>query len=119
MHTTEGAGWADCAVSPGPFYEPEFLPGARAVITGYLVPMLTAAPAVTAARVQAIPAPVKGHQMAKAALEMAILDAELRASPGRNARIWRGASTHVRQANRRPDRRLRAPKLKSSVDHPP
>jgi o-succinylbenzoate synthase len=41
--------------------------------------MLTAAPAVTAARVQAVLAPVKGHQMAKAALETAVLDAELRA----------------------------------------
>jgi o-succinylbenzoate synthase len=79
VHTTEGAGWADCAVSTGPFYEPEFLSGARAVMAEYLVPMLTAAQAVTAARVQAVLAPVKGHQMAKAALETAVLDAELRA----------------------------------------
>jgi O-succinylbenzoate synthase len=78
-HTSDGPGWADCAVSSGPFYEPEFLSGARAVIAEYLVPMLTAAPAVTAARVQAVLAPVKGHQMAKAALETAVLDAELRA----------------------------------------
>ena len=53
-HTTEGAGWADCAVGRGPFYEPEFLSGAQAVIAEYLVPMLAAAPAVTAARVQAV-----------------------------------------------------------------
>jgi len=78
-HTTDGAGWADCAVGQGPFYEPEFLSGTRAVMAEYLVPMLTAAPAVTAARVQAILAPIKGHQMAKAALETAVLDAELRA----------------------------------------
>jgi O-succinylbenzoate synthase len=78
-HTSEGEGWADCAVEPGPFYEPEFLSGARAVIAEYLVPMLMAAPGVTAARVQALLAPVKGHQMAKAALETAVLDAELRA----------------------------------------
>jgi len=49
------------------------------VMAEYLVPMLTAAPAVTAARVQTILASIKGHQMAKAALETAILDAELRA----------------------------------------
>jgi o-succinylbenzoate synthase len=78
-HTSEGEGWADCAVSTGPFYEPEFLAGARAVITGYLAPMLTSAAAVTAAGTQAVLAPVKGHQMAKAAVETAILDAELRA----------------------------------------
>ena len=77
--TSEGEGWADCPVSLEPFYEPEFLSGARAVMAEYLVPMLMAAPGVTAARVQAVLAPVKGHQMAKAALETAILDAELRA----------------------------------------
>ena len=44
----------------------------------YLVPMLMAAPDLAAARVQSVLAPVKGHQMAKAALETAVLDAELR-----------------------------------------
>ena len=78
-HTTEGEGWADCAVDPGPLYEPEFLSGTRAVMAEYLVPMLMAAPDVAAARVQAVLAPVKGHQLAKAALETAVLDAELRA----------------------------------------
>jgi o-succinylbenzoate synthase len=78
-HTTDGQGWADCAVGPEPFHEPEFLSGTRAVIAEYLAPMLTAAPNVTAARVQTVLAPVKGHQMAKAALETAVLDAELRA----------------------------------------
>jgi O-succinylbenzoate synthase len=78
-HTSEGQGWADCAVGPAPFYEPEFLSAARAVIAEYLAPMLIEAPGVTAARVQALLARVKGHQMAKAALETAVLDAELRA----------------------------------------
>lgn len=75
----DGDGWADCAVGPEPFYEPEFLPGTRAVMAGYLVPMLMAAPSVTAGRVHPLLARVKGHQMAKAALETAVLDAELRA----------------------------------------
>jgi O-succinylbenzoate synthase len=77
-HTSEGEGWADCAVDTGPVYEPEFLSGARAVMAEYLVPMLMAAPDATAARVQSLLAPVKGHQLAKAALEAAALDAELR-----------------------------------------
>ena len=79
VETTEGGGWAECAAGQAPFYEPEFISGARTVITEYLVPMLMAAPGVSAARVQRVLAPVKGHQMAKAALETAILDAELRA----------------------------------------
>ena len=78
VETTDSEGWADCAVSQAPSYEPEFLSGARAVMAEYLVPMLVAAPEVTAARVHKVLAPVKGHQMAKAALETAILDAELR-----------------------------------------
>jgi len=79
VRTTEGEGWADCAVDAGPLYEPEFLSGARAVMAEYLVPMLMAAPDAAAARVQRVLAPVKGHQLAKAALETAVLDAELRA----------------------------------------
>ena len=79
--TADGDGWADCGVSPEPFYEPEFLTGARAVLAEYLVPMLRAAgPGLTAARVQPLLAQVKGHQMAKAALETAMLEAELRAA---------------------------------------
>lgn len=78
VDTTEGEGWADCAVGVAPSYEPEFLSGTQAVMAEYLVPMLMAAPGVTAARVHKLLAPVKGHQMAKAALETAILDAELR-----------------------------------------
>src|SRR5262249_21679769 len=77
--TTQGEGGADCAVDAGPWYEPEFLSGARAVMAEYLVPMLMAAPDLAAAQVQPVLTPVKGHQMAKAALETAVLDAELRA----------------------------------------
>ena len=78
--TPDGEGWADCGASPEPFYEPEFLTGTRAVLAEYLVPLLRSAPEVTAARVQPLLAAVKGHQMAKAALETAVLDAELRAA---------------------------------------
>lgn len=90
--TADGDGWADCGVSPEPFYEPEFLTATRAVMAGYLVPMLRAEPALTAARVQQVLAPVKGHQMAKAALETALLDAELRAA-GMSLARYLGAVT--------------------------
>ena len=90
--TPDGEGWADCGVSPEPFYEPEFLAGARAVLAEYLVPLLRAAPEVTAARVQPLLAAVKGQQMAKAALETAVLDAELRAA-GLSFARYLGATT--------------------------
>ncbi|MBO0772539.1 MAG: o-succinylbenzoate synthase [Actinobacteria bacterium] len=78
--TGQAEGWAECGASPEPFYEPEFLSGARAVIAEHLLPMLMQAPDVTAARVQPLLAQVKGNEMAKAALETAVLDAELRAA---------------------------------------
>jgi O-succinylbenzoate synthase len=64
-----------------PVYSPEYVDGAQDVITRYLAPALfdLAAPAFTAAAVGPAFAFVKGHPMAKAAIEMAVLDAELRA----------------------------------------
>ncbi len=42
----------------------------------FLIPPLLAADRLTAARVATVLAAIKGHRMAKAALEMAVLDAE-------------------------------------------
>jgi O-succinylbenzoate synthase len=50
------------------------------VLREHLVPRLAAAGDVTAARVAPLLEAVKGHPMAKGALEMAVLDAELRAT---------------------------------------
>jgi O-succinylbenzoate synthase len=50
------------------------------VLRDHLLPRLFAAGSVTAAEVAGVLAPVKGHPMAKAAIEMALLDAELRAA---------------------------------------
>jgi O-succinylbenzoate synthase len=54
--------------------------GAALVIRRFLVPRIFAAGELSAAAVGPTLAAVKGHQMAKAAVEMAVLDAELRAT---------------------------------------
>jgi O-succinylbenzoate synthase len=57
----------------------------------FLVPALAAEPSLDAYAVGRVLAPFKGHRMAKAALETAVLDAELRAS-GRSFGAFLGAS---------------------------
>src|ERR1700704_5229349 len=79
--TNIGDGWGECVAEVEPLYSSEFLDAAELVIRDHLVPRLfKAGDALTSEGVAGVLAPVKGHPMAKAALEMAVLDAELRAA---------------------------------------
>ncbi len=78
--TPDAEGWAECVAMEGPLYSSEYVDGAAHVLRHHLVPRLAAAEGLTAARVATVLHPVKGHRMAKAALETAVLDAELRAA---------------------------------------
>lgn len=78
--TPEAEGWAECVAMEDPLYSSEYVEGAAHVMRHHLVPRLVGADVLTAARVAPALHPVKGHRMAKAALETALLDAELRAS---------------------------------------
>ena len=81
--TADGVeGWGECVAGTDPLYSPEFTEGAQVVIREHLLPRLLATPErpLAAHRVGPALAAVKGHPMAKAALEAAMLDAELRAS---------------------------------------
>ena len=71
-------GWGECVALREPVYSAEFVDAAELVIDEHLVPRLVDGPPVTAASVAGRLAAVKGHPMAKAAVEMAVLDAELR-----------------------------------------
>ncbi len=75
----ESEGWGECVAMSGPLYSSEYVDAAADVLRRFLVPRLVAAGSVEAPRVAEVLAPIKGHRMAKAALEMAVLDAELRA----------------------------------------
>ncbi len=75
----DAEGWGECVAGTSPLYSSEYTDGAHHVLREHLVPPLLVTPEVTAGDVARILAPLKGHRMAKAALEMAVLDAELRA----------------------------------------
>jgi len=72
-------GWGECVAGDEPTYSSEYVDGAALVIREVLAPRLAAVADLRAADVTTVLAPVRGHPMAKAALEMAVLDAELRA----------------------------------------
>src|SRR5690606_34212026 len=76
---TPGAeGWGECVAMTEPLYSAEYADGAADVIRRFLLPRLPSdVDAQSAARAMQ---PVRGHRMAKATLETAVLDAQLRAS---------------------------------------
>src|SRR4051812_35992952 len=74
----QSEGWAECAAFTDPQYSAEYVDGCADVLRRFLVPALAARSDVSAGEVAEALAPVKGHHMAKAVLETAVLDAELR-----------------------------------------
>jgi O-succinylbenzoate synthase len=77
--TDQGDGWGECAAMSDPVYSSEYVDAAEAVLRDYLVPALFSAPATAVEDFGELVSFVVGHRMAKAALESALLDAELRA----------------------------------------
>jgi len=78
----EVQGWGECVAMELPLYSSEYAEAAGAMLRKFLIPrLLTASKAgtdITAETVDALLEPFIGHRMAKAALEMAVLDAQLR-----------------------------------------
>jgi O-succinylbenzoate synthase len=72
-------GWGECVAGDEPDYSAEYVDEAALTITTQLAPRLGGGEPVAAEAVADVLAPIKGHAMAKAAVEMAVLDAELRA----------------------------------------
>ena len=77
--TDESEGWGECVAMTDPLYSSEYVDGAADVLRRFLVPALAAAGPIDAHAVARVLTPYRGHRMAKAALETAVLDAELRA----------------------------------------
>lgn len=74
-----GDGWGECVTPAAPVYSEEFTEGAALVLRDHLVPrVLAGGRELTADDVQIRLRAVHGHRMARAALEVAILDAQLR-----------------------------------------
>jgi O-succinylbenzoate synthase len=78
--TDAAEGWGECVAMSDPRYSAEYVDGAADVLRRFLIPALAAHGRLDAYSVGTALAPFKGHPMARAALEMAVLDAELRAA---------------------------------------
>jgi O-succinylbenzoate synthase len=72
------AGWAECVAMSEPLYSPEYVIGCLDFMKRFLIPALRDKPSITAEDVPVVLKPFLGGQMAKAALETAILDAQLK-----------------------------------------
>ncbi|MFT4215142.1 MAG: o-succinylbenzoate synthase [Microbacterium sp.] len=77
--TPEGDGWGEIVTMAAPLYSSEYTQGAWDVAQRYLVPALLDARTLAPEQVGAVLEPFIGHRMVKAGLELAVLDAALRA----------------------------------------
>jgi O-succinylbenzoate synthase len=90
--TSDAEGWGECVAMNEPLYSAEYTDGAHAVIRDHLLPRLLGRTELRASDVAGSLAAIKGHRMAKAAIETAVLDAELRAD-GVSLASYLGAAT--------------------------
>ena len=76
--TDSAEGWGENVAGIEPLYSAEFVEASLLALRHHLLPRVLAGPEITGAAVAERLAPVKGWPMAKAAVEAAVLDAELR-----------------------------------------
>lgn len=78
-HTSDGTiGYGECVALAHPVYNEEYVEGAAQMLERYLIPAVLAADDLSAAHVSELTSRFVGHRMAKAALELAVLDAQLK-----------------------------------------
>jgi O-succinylbenzoate synthase len=75
--TSAGEGWGECVAESSPSYSSEFLDAADMVIRRFMAPVLFSQAELSAPRVGPALSQIRDYRMAKAALEAAVLDAEL------------------------------------------
>ncbi|AZS38420.1 o-succinylbenzoate synthase [Microbacterium lemovicicum] len=83
-------GWGEIVTSPAPLYSSEYTQSAWDVAVRHLIPALLERGTLRGDDVAPVLSPVIGHRMAKAGLELAVLDAALR-SEGRPLAEYLGA----------------------------
>lgn len=71
-------GWGECVAGEGPFYSPEYTDTAWLILRNFLWPMVKGKQFNAASGVWDLLTRVRGHAMAKAALETAVWDADAR-----------------------------------------
>lgn len=73
-------GWAECVAGDGPFFSYEWIETAWMTMREFLAPALLGRSLQSARDVPALLSHIRGHNMAKAAIENAVWDAEARAT---------------------------------------
>ncbi len=77
--TPDGDGWGEIVTQDAPLYSSEYTYGAWDVALRWLIPALLDRRTLAPEDVAGVLEPFKGHRMVKAGLELAVLDAALRA----------------------------------------
>ncbi|MGB7282251.1 MAG: o-succinylbenzoate synthase [Candidatus Acidiferrum sp.] len=88
-------GWGECVAGERPFYSPETTDTAWIAMRDFLWPMIKHREIAAASEVWDLMEPVRGHNMAKAALEAAIWDAEARQKGVPLAKLLGGAREEI------------------------
>jgi len=89
------AGWGESTAGENPFYSYETVETAWLILRDYLWPMLRGREIVSASQVWDLLAPVRGHNMAKAAIEIAFWDAEAKRQNVPLAKLLGGTRTEI------------------------
>ena len=66
------SGWSECVAGEGPWYSSETVDGAWGILTQYLIPAVRGRELASVEDLERLMRPVRGHRMAKAALEMGL-----------------------------------------------
>lgn len=85
-HVDGVSGWGECTAGETPFYNPEDTETAWHILKDYLWPMLKGRELASASDVWPLLEQVRGHNMAKAAIETATWDAEAKL---KNVPLWK------------------------------
>jgi len=85
VHCDGLEGWGECVAGEDPFYSPEWTETAWPTIKNYLAPAVLGRTLSTARECVPLMARVRGHDMAKAAIENALWDAEAKE---KNVPLW-------------------------------
>jgi O-succinylbenzoate synthase len=89
------SGWGECTAGENPYYSYETVETARHIIGDFLWPMLKGRELKAASEVFDLLAQVRGHNMAKAAVETAIWDAEAKQKNLPLAKLLGGAREEI------------------------
>ncbi len=88
-------GWGECTAGEGPFYSDEWTDSAWATLEKFLAPLIVNAEPASAAQVFPVFGHVRGHRMAKAAIETACWDLEAKS---KGVPLWKllgGTQTEI------------------------